>query len=90
MEISDWRKKIDETNEKILSLLNERARYAIEIGSIKKKSDLPVHDEEREKRIKEQISSLNKGPLSDQAVWEVFDTIITETKALEADSMENV
>ena len=39
-DIDHWRKKIDEINLKLLELLNERSRCAIEIGKIKQRQNL--------------------------------------------------
>ena len=36
MDISDWRKKIDELDGKLAALLNERAAAAVEIGKLKR------------------------------------------------------
>ena len=48
MKIEDWRIRIDELNDEIISLLNKRATYATEIGKIKKQQGLPVFDSARE------------------------------------------
>ena len=49
MTISDWRKKIDELDRKLVELLNQRARAAIEIGRLKRNTDLPIYEPERER-----------------------------------------
>ena len=38
MDIADWRNRIDEIDEKLIELFNERARFASEIGKIKKEN----------------------------------------------------
>ena len=47
MEIDDWRKRIDELTDTIISLLTQRAVYAAEIGKLKKEKGLPVFDAAR-------------------------------------------
>lgn len=49
-EIEMLREEIDKIDSKLLQLLNERSKLALEIGEIKKKYNLPVYDPEREKK----------------------------------------
>ncbi len=44
MDISDWRKRIDEIDGQLAELLSERSRCVIEIGKIKRQQQLPVYD----------------------------------------------
>jgi chorismate mutase len=37
-----WRKRIDEIDQKLVKLLNERSKCAVEIGHLKKKVDMPA------------------------------------------------
>ena len=48
MEIADWRKKIDEADQRLVELLSERARAAVEIGRLKRDTNLPVDELECE------------------------------------------
>ena len=82
-EIADWRKRIDEIDKKLLELLNQRARYAIEIGKIKSENNMNVYDPEREKSIIAHIRELNKGPLSDDAAQRLFEYLIKESRQIE-------
>ena len=40
-DLEGWRKRIDEIDQQILKLLNERSRCAVEIGHIKKAAEPP-------------------------------------------------
>ncbi len=82
-EITDWRKRIDEIDKKLLELLNQRARYAIEIGKIKSENNMNVYDPEREKSIIVHIRELNKGPLPDDAAQRLFECLIKESRQIE-------
>ena len=42
MDIEHWRNQIDELNQKLLELLNERAACALEIGKIKQVKGDPI------------------------------------------------
>ena len=50
MDIADWRKKIDDLDRKLVELLNQRAQAAVEIGRLKKNTDLPIYEPQRERR----------------------------------------
>ena len=54
MEIDDWRKKIDEMDEQIVQLINQRAEAARAIGELKRNSALPVYEPQREQQVFDQ------------------------------------
>ena len=83
-----WRKKIDEIDLRLLELLNERSRYAREIGKIKKKKNLPAWSPEREVTIHKQLAAANQGPLDNAAVRRLFERIIDEARSLERHAMD--
>jgi len=83
MDIEYWRAKIDEVDTRLLELFNERSRYALEIGKIKKQERLPVFSPERERKIFERLLAGNPGPLSDAAVRRLFERIVDENRSLE-------
>jgi chorismate mutase-like protein len=83
MDLEHWRNKIDELNEKIVDLLSERARCAIEVGKIKRDSGQPMYAPERETAVLNQLKTLNKGPLSDEAIQRIFRQVIDEALRLE-------
>jgi chorismate mutase len=87
MEISDWREKIDSADERLVALLNERARYVLEIGAIKKQMKAPVHEPRREMQIMENIHQWNHGPLENAALTRVFERIIDEMRAIQRGPM---
>jgi chorismate mutase len=76
MDIADWRKKIDEMDLRLVKLLNERARAAQEIGRLKRNTQLPIYEPEREKTIFENVRKANEGPLPDNELRHVFERII--------------
>jgi len=83
MSIEDWRRHIDEIDLKLVSLLNERARCALEIGREKHLKGLPVYQPERETEILSNVERANSGPLADTAVRRLFERIIDEARSLE-------
>ena len=84
-----WRKKIDEIDRRLLKLLNERSRCAIEVGKIKKGMNLPAWAPEREAQILDQVARANRGPLDNAAIRRLFERIIDEARAVERHAMEN-
>jgi chorismate mutase len=66
MDIADWRKKIDELDRRLVELLSERARAAVEIGRLKRNTNLPIYEPERERVVFENVQEMNKGPLPGQ------------------------
>ena len=83
MDIEDWREKIDVINGELVELLSERARCALEAGKIKRANKQPIYAPERETAVLRQLESLNKGPLSNEAVQRIFRQIIDEARRLE-------
>jgi len=87
-EIGDWREKIDSIDNQLLELFNRRARYALEIGKIKRLTDMPVYCPLREDQIYSHVRENNPGPLSDSAISRLFERIIDETRRLEREHSE--
>lgn len=85
--IDEWRTKIDEVDKKLVELLNERARYADEIGKIKELLQMEAYSPEREQEVLRLVLSSNKGPLSDAALRRLFERIIDESRKLEREAM---
>ncbi|MDP1677499.1 MAG: chorismate mutase [Bacteroidota bacterium] len=85
--IDDWRNKIDEIDQELVKLLNERAHYADEIGKIKEQLGLEAYSPKREKEVLENILKYNKGPLNNLALRRLFERIIDESRKLEREAM---
>jgi chorismate mutase-like protein len=76
MDIADWRKQIDELDRRLVELLNERANAAREIGRLKRNTDMPIYEPEREKQIFENVCKANHGPLPNGELRQVYERII--------------
>jgi len=85
--IDEWRIKIDNIDKTLVDLLNERARYADEIGKIKEQLGLDAYSPKREHEVLENVLGANKGPLSDAALRRLFERIIDESRKLEREAM---
>jgi len=87
MKISDWRSRIDELDKKLVELLNQRSRCALEIGKLKQASHIPLYQPDRENEVLANAERNNAGPLSDAAIRRLFERIIDEARAAERDAM---
>ena len=76
MDIPDWRKKIDELDRRLVELLSERARAAVEIGRLKRNTNLPIYEPERERIVFENVQQMNQGPLPGRDLVRIFERII--------------
>lgn len=75
------RDRIDEIDAEVLRLLNERARTAHEIGTLK--NDGVIYRPEREAQVLRRLQSLNTGPLSDETVRHLYTEVISACRAIE-------
>jgi chorismate mutase len=87
MEIADWRRKIDEVDQKIVHLLNERAKAVQQIGALKEAAKLPVYEASRERTIFENVCKVNQGPLPDVELKHIYERIIDVMRALQRDEL---
>jgi chorismate mutase len=85
--LSDWRRRIDEIDKKLVQLLNERSHCALEVGKLKQASNLPLYQPDRENEVIANAERNNPGPLSDAAIRRLFERIIDEARAAERDAM---
>jgi chorismate mutase-like protein len=83
MNIEDWRAEIDSVDDELLSLINKRARLAVEVGILKRAAGIPITDPEREREVLNRLSRANDGPLDEEAVLKLFRQIIHESRQIE-------
>ena len=83
MDIADWRKQIDELDGQIVALLSKRAEAAKAIGALKRSSDLPVYEPNREQDVFEHVRSINPGPLSDLEMIDVYERLMDVMRSLQ-------
>jgi chorismate mutase len=89
MTIEDWRRKIDEIDRKLVELLNERSRCAIEIGHLKRTASLPLYQPDREREVLAAVERANPGPLPDTAIRRLFERILDEARSVERGAMHD-
>lgn len=79
--IAKLRVAIDAIDAKLVELMNERARLALNIGIAKGGKNIvrPA----REQAVLQNISAANKGPLSDEGIQEIFKKIIAVCRQIQ-------
>jgi chorismate mutase/prephenate dehydratase len=83
MNLDDWRSRINDLDNQILNLLNQRAEAALKIGDLKRRHDLPYYVPEREVEIVTRLSTANPGPLPTDTVRAVWREILSGCRAIE-------
>ncbi len=83
MDIDDIRLKINQLDDELLRIFNERADLALKIGHVKKKLNRPIYDPKREKLIFDRMTKINPGPLDNDAIVRLFERVIDESRSLE-------
>jgi chorismate mutase len=84
--LDDLRQRIDEVDEELVRLLNERASCALRIGQVKKDMGLPMYQPEREAEVLRHVRAaavVGRGPLGPDGIARVFERIIDEARGLE-------
>src|SRR2546430_9804616 len=83
MNLDDWRSRINDLDNQILHLLNQRAEAALQIGDLKRRQDLPSYAPDREAEIVTRLSAANGGPLPAAAIRAIWREILSGCRALE-------
>ncbi|MDD5686806.1 MAG: prephenate dehydratase [Elusimicrobia bacterium] len=81
--IGEIRKKIDVIDKNILKLLNDRIELAIKIGKIKSSKKEEVFVPVREKEIISNIIKLNKGPIPNECLSDIFKEILNVSRSIQ-------
>lgn len=77
------REQIDAIDAQLLSLLNQRARVAQEVGHVKAQTNAPVFRPEREAQVLARVAANNAGPLPSSDLQTIFREVMSACRALE-------
>ncbi len=77
------RVQIDATDREIVDALNRRARLALAVGEVKKRTQAPVYRPEREAQIMAALRARNAGPLSGDALEAIYREVVSACRELE-------
>jgi chorismate mutase len=87
MDIDDWRKKIDEIDRKLVELLNQRALAAHEIGRLKRNTNMPIYEPERERIVFENVKEVNQGPLPGRDLAQIYERIMDVMRKIQKEEI---
>jgi chorismate mutase / prephenate dehydratase len=84
-QLASYRQQIDSVDQRIVELLQERARVVEKVGAIKREAHLPVTVPGREQQVIEKAQDLAKGgPLPTEAVGRIYQKVVEEMRNWEA------
>jgi chorismate mutase len=87
MDISDWRKKIDDIDRKLAVLLNERASAAIEIGRLKKAAHMPIYEPTRENDVIANVQRASTGPLRERDLAKIYERLLDVMRSIQGNEI---
>ncbi len=82
--LAGLRVQIDSIDQQLLTLLNQRAHVAEQVGEIKRAEGSPFFRPDRVAQVIEKIQNANQGPLLNQHVASIWREIMSACLALEA------
>ena len=77
-QIELWRTQVDEIDNQIVALLNQRASVVADILARKQAEKLPIRDIKREQQIIHRVIQNNLGPMADAGIAKLLEKIISE------------
>lgn len=83
MKLINLRRKIDKIDDKMLALLNQRAKEVIEINQLKSKNNINIYSAEREETVVSRLKKANKGYLPAEDVEMIFREIFSACRSLD-------
>ncbi len=83
--LSGYRDQINEIDRKMVDLLNERAVLVLNVKRLKESENVPLYDAKREEELVENVAKYNKGPLYNDNIIQIFESILRNVQVLEKD-----
>ena len=83
-DLKQLRQKIDDLDDEILRLLNQRMLFVQEIAALKNKTGKDPLDLNREQAIFRRLAQENRGPLAWGAVKKIFGEILAASRDIQA------
>ena len=83
LELEALRRSIDDIDNRLLALIEERVRLVLAVGDFKRDNGLPIYDPERERKLIERLTREARPPLEEGTVRRIFERLIDESRRLE-------
>lgn len=77
------RDEIDGVDDKLLTLISQRATLAQQVAGVKNDNGGEVYRPDREAEVLRRLAAANPGPLSDERIIRLFQEIVSACRALE-------
>ena len=81
--LNDYRKEIDEIDEQIVVLLDQRFQKCFEISEYKKEKNITVEDKKREEEIKAKILNCKTSEVIKEKLLAVYQEVFKSSKELQ-------
>lgn len=83
MELKDLRNKIDQIDQELVTLIEQRLEVVKQIGDYKKKHNLPILDQNREQEVLDKNSKYLSNESNKEAYLEIMKNIMDVSKKIE-------
>lgn len=83
LDLASLRKRIDELDCQIVSLLNQRAEVVVSVGKAKMTDGTAIYAPDREQKVLQRIADLNEGPLLPKTLQAIYRELMSGSFALE-------
>ena len=84
MSVENLRRKIDETDARIVELISQRIRIAQEIGKEKKKQGMKIEDRERENKVLEHVKGIaQKENITQEDIESIYRPIVNVSRGVQ-------
>ena len=83
MTLDELRLTINQLDDQLLTLLNERMNVVKQVGELKRTTNAVIYRPEREKQILDRLKALNQGLLPDAAIEAIFLEIFAVSRNIE-------
>jgi chorismate mutase-like protein len=87
MDITSWRKQIDELDRRLVELLSQRAQAAHEIGKLKRVAGMPIYEPDREQTVFDNVRQANPGPLPDHDLLSIYERIMDHMRQIQQEEI---
>lgn len=81
--LADLRDRIDQVDQKLIDLLNARAKLVVDVGAFKRGSNTPIYAPHREAQVLAKALDRSQGPLPNRTIEGVYRELMSGSFALE-------
>lgn len=83
MSLKALRKQINETDTRIVQLLNQRAKLVLQVKREKEKKGSNAYVPQREVEVLQRVAKLNEGPLDSTSIKQIYREILSSCRMLQ-------